>query len=370
MATSARAVVYEGPERFVLRDYDLPPLGAGDLLIEVLLCGVDGSEVHMYRGEFPWLNEIAPVIFGDEILGRVAAIGDEARQVRGLELGDRVVVESRWPCDGCRTCDQGQYYLCETRGNVFIGYGTLPSGEPPHLWGGYATHTFVPPQALVYKVPEELGDATALIACSPLANGIRWAAKGGVTKGSTVAVIGPGTQGLACALAAVRAGARVSVIGLASDTERLRMAADFGAAATFAIAPHQPVADIVKEVTQAFGPVDVVIETAGAGSAKELALKLLRPLGAMVNVSVPSPADQPIDWMALLQKEITIVNPLSHPHTVTKGFDLAVELLRDGIDVGSWITHTFPLEEAEKAIAAASYQLDERPVKVALRPVG
>ncbi|ROO85657.1 alcohol dehydrogenase [Actinocorallia herbida] len=368
MSATAHAVVYKGPETFSLETLPLPALGSGDLLIEVLLCGVDGSELHMYRGEFPWLNEVAPVIFGDEILGRVSAIGDAASEKRGLKVGDRVVVESRWPCDGCRTCAAGQYYLCETRGNVFLGYGTMPSGEPPHLWGGYATHTFVPESALVYKVPDALPDTTALIACSPLANGLRWAGLAGAAPGAHVAVIGPGTQGLACALAARCLGAKVTVIGLASDAERLEMAASFGADATLAIEPGEDLATTVARVAASSGPVDGVIETAGAGSAKELAVRLLRPLGVMVNVSVPSPAAQPVDWMALMQKEITIVNPLSHPHTVERAFTVAAGLLADGTDIGSWITHTFPLEEAAEAIALASYQRAERPVKVALKP--
>lgn len=368
MAVKATAVVYEGPEKFEIKDFPLPALGPGDMLVEVILCGVDGSELHMYRGEFEWLNDVAPVIFGDEILGRVVEIGEDVKAARGLQVGDRVVVESRWPCQGCRTCDSGQYYLCERRGSVFEGYGTLPSAEPPHLWGGYATHTFVPAEALAYKVPEELSDTTALIACSPLANGIRWVEAGRTKEDDHVVVVGPGTQGLACALAAVRLGARVSIVGLESDRERLRIAEVFGVAGTFTIAPDDTVADTVASITAANGPVDVTIETAGAGSAKDLALQLLRPLGVMVNVSVASPANQPVNWMTLLQREITVVNPMSHPHTVDRAFALAVKLLDDGIDIGTWITHTFGLPDAATAIATASYQLEARPVKVALSP--
>ncbi|KAF0957986.1 zinc-dependent alcohol dehydrogenase [Rhodococcus sp. T7] len=367
MASTARAIVYEGPQTFALRDFPLPELSPGDLLVEVLLCGIDGSELHMYRGEMEWLNQLAPVIFGDEILGRVVAIGDDARVTRQLEIGDRVVVESRWPCDGCRACDRGQYYLCETRGGLTVGYGTVSSAEPPHLWGGYSTHTFVPASALVYKVPVELSDAAALIACSPLANGIRWVEASGAAAADHVTVIGPGTQGLSCALAAIRVGAHVSVIGLESDEERLAMAATLGAR-VFGIAPGETIEQTAARIEKDGGPVDAVIEAAGVSSARQLAARLVRPMGTWVNVSVATPQSQPIDWMAMMMKEITIVNPISHPHTVGKAFDLALELLRDGIDLGAWITHVYPLERAATAIEAASYQLEVRPVKVALAP--
>ncbi|WP_281356184.1 zinc-dependent alcohol dehydrogenase [Arthrobacter mobilis] len=337
------------------------------MLVEVVLCGVDGSELHMYKGEMAWVNEQAPVVFGDEIIGRVSSIGADAKACRGLDVGDLVTVESRWPCEGCRTCDTGQYYLCEKR-NVFTGYGTLPMSHAPGLWGGYATHVFVPEYALAYKVPEGLSERTALIACSPLANGIRWVEKGGTKPGDHVAVIGPGTQGLACALAAVRLGAKVTLIGLEADCERLEVAKGFGVFHTVAMERGETVDVTIRRIQEAAGDVDVVVETAGAGTAKKLALELVRPLGTVVNVSVTTPAEQPVDWPSLIQREVTLVNPLSHPGAVDRAFELAQELLADGIDIGEWITHVYGLEEADKAIEAAAYKLDVRPVKVALQP--
>lgn len=367
MTNTARVVAYLAPETFAIQEIPLPDLAEDEMIVEVVLCGVDGSELHMYKGEFSWLNELAPVVFGDEIIGRVQKIGNKAAADRDLEVGDLVTVESRWPCDGCRTCDRGQYYLCERR-NVFSGYGTLPMSEKPGLWGGYATHVFVPAHALVYRVPAALSERTALIACSPLANGLRWVECGNTRSGDHVTVIGPGTQGLACALAAVRKGATVTLVGLESDADRLAKAREFGVTSTVAIARGEAVETTVHRIRDAGGEADVVVETAGSGSAKQLALTLVRPMGTVVNVSVTTPAEQPVDWPSLLQREITLVNPLSHPNAVDDAFALAVELLEEGIDIGTWVTDVYPLEEADTAIRAAAYLLDTRPVKVALRP--
>jgi threonine dehydrogenase-like Zn-dependent dehydrogenase len=367
MSEHARAVVYRGPENFQLEEYPLPELGPADMIVEVTMCGVDGSELHMYRGTMDWLNERIPVIFGDEIVGRVAAVGSEVAERRSLAVGDRVVVEARWPCGDCPTCTEGQYYLCEKNG-ILDGYGSVSCAKPPHLWGGYATHVYVPGDALVYRAPDELSDEAAIVGCSALANGLRWTERGGVIAGQHVVVIGPGPQGLACTLAAVEKGARVTVVGLEQDAERLAMADELGAAATVVIRAGDEQGKTVAEIA-ASGPPDVVIDAAGVRSAKALAVAAVRPTGTIVNAAVPSPQVQEVDWLAYFMGEVTVVAALSHPHKVGEALELARSLLVDkGIDLGDWVTHSFGLDEAATAIATASYQLDARPIKVVLRP--
>lgn len=111
--TTARGAVYTAPETIEIREFPLPEVGAEDMLVEVQLAGVDGSDIHMLRGELPEFNDLAPVIMGDEIVGEIAKIGDEAAAQRGLAVGDRVIVEAKWPCHDCDACRSGQYYACE-----------------------------------------------------------------------------------------------------------------------------------------------------------------------------------------------------------------------------------------------------------------
>ncbi|MFI5623391.1 zinc-binding dehydrogenase [Nocardioides sp. NPDC051685] len=349
----------------------MPEIGPADLLLEVVLCGVDGSELAMFSGHHEYLNARVPVIFGDEIVGRVVAVGASAAERRGLVLGDRVVVEARWPCEeGCHTCQQGQYYLCERRG-LQNGYGTLSAGNPPHLWGGYASHVFVPPEALVYRVPDVLSDRTALIACSPLANGLRWVREAGVRKATHVVVIGPGPQGLSCALAAVALGRCVTLVGLETDVERLRTAETMGAATYVTSRTDTP--DLLQhaadEIVAAHGPVDAVIEVSGSPGGKDLAMCVVRALGTIVSVASPNPSVRPFDWRTLMWKEITVKGRISHPNTVSEAFGLARRLAAEGIDVGEWVTHVFPLDKVPEAIRTAAYKSAARPIKVALDPM-
>jgi threonine dehydrogenase-like Zn-dependent dehydrogenase len=316
-----------------------------------------------------WLNAKAPLIFGDEIIGRVVRIGDEASRKRGLSIGDRVAVESRWPCNGCSPCLKGQYYLCETRGGITEGYGTIGLNEAPGLWGGYSTHVYVPGEVLAYRIQDSLTDEGALIACSPFANGLRWFGLTEAGSGDHVVVFGPGTQGLMCALAGVLAGAHVTLVGLETDRARLATAKAIGISDCVSIRPEDTEESILERIAGLHGPAHAVIEASGAASAKRLALSLLKPLGIWVNVSVPSNKLQEIDWLGLMLKEITIKSPLSHPHGVEEALEKAVKLKESGLDLGKLVTHIYPLDEVETALSAASYQLEGvRPVKVAIKP--
>ena len=371
-ASTATALVYEGPEQLRLREFPLPAVGPGGMLIEVSIAGVDGSEIHMLRGEFARINELAPVILGDEIVGVVTAIGERAEEQRGLAPGDEIIVEARWPCNRCSACLAGQYYLCGQvgQGEGGYGYGWISCAEPPHLWGGYASHVFVPEEALAYRVPPEMSPATALVCGSVLANSYRWTAKAEVELGDTVVVIGPGPQGIGCALAATLRGARTAIVGLEQDAARLEATTAFDAGEVFAIPEGQTTAESAAEIRELLGdrPVDVVIDAAGAGNSKELALTLVRAMGTIAVVSVPTPSSKEVDWLQALLKEVTIIAPLSHPHTVERAVAMGLELQSRGIDPGKLVSHVFPLDEAERALRTAAYELDERPTKVAIAP--
>lgn len=364
----ARAVVFEQAETFVVRPVALPPVGSGDMLVEVLLCGVDGSELHMYRGELPWFNARVPIIFGDEIIGRVVQIGASAADARGMKVGDRITIEARWPCNRCRCCTEGQYYLCENNPDG-RGYGTISMNDAPGLWGGYATHVFVPAQALAYRVPEELTLDAALISCSLLANSLAWVGQAGLKKGGTLAVIGPGPQGIGCGLVAADRGAKVVILGLERDAQRLAFAESLSPSIQgVMLQQSEKPAAVAEKIAGILGEVDAVIEAAGAPAAKETAFAIVRRTGRVLQVSIPFPHVQSVDWQIPLMKELTILNPVSHPHAVEPALALGVELAQRGIDVGRFVSHRFGLDDAAEAIEVASYRRAESPIKVVLDP--
>ncbi len=117
-----RAMVFDGSTP-TLAERELPQRApsAGELLIDVLACGVCRTDLHVVDGELS--EPKRPVIPGHEIVGRVAARGAD---VTAFDIGDRVGVP--WlgrTCGVCPYCASGRENLCDTPG--FTGY-TIDGG--------------------------------------------------------------------------------------------------------------------------------------------------------------------------------------------------------------------------------------------------
>jgi propanol-preferring alcohol dehydrogenase len=121
-----RAMVFERPgQPLVMRERPIPQPGPGEILVEVSVCGVCRTDLHVVDGELP--DPRLPLVPGHEIVGRVAALG---AGVTGFTLGERVGVP--WlgaTCGHCPYCRSGRENLCDTP--LFTGYTRD---------GGYATH--------------------------------------------------------------------------------------------------------------------------------------------------------------------------------------------------------------------------------------
>ena len=101
-------------ERFA---YDLGPIGANDVDIDVQHCGVCHSDVSMIDNE--WGISQYPLVPGHEVVGRVAAIG---AGVTHLSLGD--LVGLGWQsgyCMHCAQCMTGHHNTCPEAVNTIVG---------------------------------------------------------------------------------------------------------------------------------------------------------------------------------------------------------------------------------------------------------
>jgi propanol-preferring alcohol dehydrogenase len=107
--------------RLSLDEVPMPEPGPGQLLLEVLACGVCRTDLHVLDGELPNLR--FPLTPGHEIVARVMRA---ARDVTAVRHGDRVGVPwLAWTCGSCAYCKRGQDNLCERA--LFTGY-TVPGG--------------------------------------------------------------------------------------------------------------------------------------------------------------------------------------------------------------------------------------------------
>ncbi len=257
-----------------LRDMPDPPdPGPGEVTVRVRAVGICGSDMHYYlEGGCAGYPAQYPSVLGHEPAGEVIAVG---AGVEGLAEGARVAIEPAITCGRCEFCRAGRHNLCENV--VFMGgvqtpgllreYATIPAVNAVAIPAGmgYAVATVVEPLAVILHALElthlEAGETVAVMGAGPIgllaAAVARMAGAGRVivadrigprlalaremgadlavdiTRESVVEAILDSTGGkgahliidaagkpdsLNPALRAVRAGGRVVLIGIPSDT--------------------------------------------------------------------------------------------------------------------------------------------------------
>ena len=360
-APAARAFVVQGPSEFQLQEFPLPRIGDDEGLLQVLVAGVDGTDVRYLRGE-SGRHASYPFIGGDEIVGRVVEIGAGAARRWNVRRGDVVAVEPHLACGACGWCRRGSSQFCASK----RGYGVrVPSTTPPHLWGAFAEYLFLPPQATVAPLGD-LHPEVGILVPSMLANGIRWVTGvGRVRPGDRVVILGAGQQALGCTVAAAEAGAEAVVVsGLPGDEARLRMAHRLGATGTVD-ASGEALRAVVKETTGGAGA-DVVIDVTGSPRGLETALAVVARGGRVVVAGLSRSAVTltPDD---LVWNEVAILGAYSHD---VDSFVRAVRLARKrSEDLRAVVSDRYSLSQTAEAV----FSLDPppcgtRPVKAVVEP--
>jgi len=276
--SDAEAMVLTAPRRFERRRWPIPAIGDGDGVLRVEACGLCGTDHEQYTGHLAADHAFIP---GHEVIGVLEAVGPQAEDRWGVKAGQRVAVEVFQSCRECAACKAGLYRRCARNGmRTMVGF--MDAAPSPHLRGGYATHLYLGPDAMLLPVPQGMDPVLASL-FNPLGAGIRWGAEVPETKpGDVVAVLGPGIRGLCVAAAAKTAGAAfVMVTGLgARDAARLALAKAFGADLAVDVGQQDP----VKALRAATGGLaNVVVDvTAKAPAAFAQAIALARPGGTVV----------------------------------------------------------------------------------------
>src|SRR3712207_5910590 len=83
-------------------------LNPRDAILKVTATTICGSDLHIYDGYIPSMQP--GDIIGHEFMGEVVEIG---REVKKLQIGDRVVVSSVIGCGHCHFCSQQMWSLCD-----------------------------------------------------------------------------------------------------------------------------------------------------------------------------------------------------------------------------------------------------------------
>lgn len=359
----ARAMVLHGPRDLRPGAFPLPSAGADGAILRIDACGICGSDYEQYEGALP---SPYPVIPGHEPVGTIEDIGPEAARRWGVRAGDRVAVESMLPCGHCGDCAQGAYRLCARRGGVSV-YGFKPVADPPALWGGFATHLYLDPHALVHRIAPAVAPELAVL-FNPLGAGFRWAVEmPRLRPGETIVILGPGQRGIACAIAAREAGAgTIAITGLRRDDEKLALAREFGADAAIDVEREDAVRR-VRELTDG-RMADIVVDvTSYAVDAVTQAVDLARRGGRIVLAGTKGGRAVP-DFISdrVVMKELTILGAIGVDWA---SYEQAIRLIESGrYPLEKLHTHTLPLDEAARGIRLLSGEAGEPAIHIALVP--
>ena len=168
---SAEGLVLTAPRRFELREFDVPDIGDDDGVLRVEACGLCGTDHEQYTGHIPSRHSVHPWPRGDRHHRAGRCLGQPSGGAcrRDSESPSRCSSRAA-SCDACRA---GVYRRCERNGLATM-VGFVDADRPPGLWGGYATHLYLGPDAMLLPVPDALDPALATM-FNPLGAGIRWA---------------------------------------------------------------------------------------------------------------------------------------------------------------------------------------------------
>ncbi len=321
-----RAAVFLGPGECEVLERGLPGLQEGEVLVRVEASGVCGTDLHIYKGEFP---ARFPLIAGHEFAGVIEETGPG---VEHLRPGDRVAINPNIPCGLCRPCERGLPHLCHNLRAIGVT-----------MDGGFATHCVVPVHQ-AHKLPEGMSFAVASLS-EPVACCLHGIEQADPQPGDVVLVIGAGMIGLVMLQLALLRGASAVIVSEPSEQKR-KMALSLGAA--LAVDPQED--DLDAAVSSALGDpgADVVIECVGSEQTAQQAVSAAREGGRVLFFGVaPEGSRVPISPYEVYRKEITIKGSFTNPFTQGR----ALALLASGrVKVEDLITHRMPLSDLPRAL--------------------
>ena len=244
----------DNPEQLRIREApNLPAPKANEVALDMIYGGICGSDLRVYKGLINYAKY--PLRPGHEVLGTIVAAGSDA----GLKPGRRAVVFPNTYCGKCEYCLAGNTNVCADKQPLGVACDGL-----------FAQRVNVDAKYIV-PVPDSMPNKRAIL-IEPFAVIVHAMKKACIKPGTSVAVVGCGTEGLLSVAMALHLGADVSVVDI--NPVKLELAKQFG-----------PVIPFTPEAIQG-NRFDVVVEAAGVKSSIEQAVQLVKPGGAMVALGI------------------------------------------------------------------------------------
>jgi threonine dehydrogenase-like Zn-dependent dehydrogenase len=322
-----------------------------------------------------------PQVLGHEVVGVVDSLGSD---VAGLGVGQRVLLYPNLGCRArgilplCPACRRGDYSICANfhAGPLSAGIHT---GNAAEATGGFAER--LPAHAsMAFPVPDAVDDEVAVLA-DPWSVSFHAITRNPPPDGGRAVVYGAGALGSTATAILRQLYPAVEVATVARWPAQAHLAAGLGAR----VFDHEPLEALVEALADWSGAtlrrpwqglpvaypghVDVVYDTVGAPATTEVALRVLREQGALVQLGVSSPGR--FEWTPWYFKELRLVGSNAFGDETFEGrrrhaFEHYLDLVQDGrVDLTGLLTHRFRLEDWRDAFTTIVHQGDTGAIKVA-----
>ena len=315
------------PGNIEIREYESSEIiGDGDIRIKVLVGGICGSDVSVYKGKIPYAEyHLVP---GHEVIGKVIEAGINAE----FKIGDKVASYPNTYCGQCENCQKGMTNICASKKSFGVTINGLFADE------------VIIDSEFVVKVPDDIDEKKAVLV-EPLSVCVHAIDRADIKGKQKVAVMGCGTEGMLCIAILSYLGADITAIDINED--KLAIAKEFNdGIATFTpgqVDGHQ---------------FDVVIEAAGVKKAIEQAFEIVKAGGKMVTLGLTN-EEICYPCFKVVRSEIAILGSIIY---TKDDFNTALKYLKDDdFNVEPIISEVLPVEEFRTAYA---YALSGKKVKV------
>ncbi len=348
---TAHVAMLTKPENFDIKEFPIPELGDGDILVKVEGCGVCGTDAHEFKRD-PF--GLIPVVLGHEGTGEIVKMGKDVKTDsagKPLAVGDKVV-----------TCmifkdnpDITMFDLNKQNVGGADVYGLLPDDDV-HLNGWFSDYIIVRKGSSIFNVSDLDLDSRILIEpCAVLIHAVERAKTTGILRfNSRVVVQGCGPIGLIC-IAVLRTMGIENIVAVDGNEKRLAFAKEMGAENSVNFKNTNGIEELTSAVKNAFGGylADFAFQCTGSPAAHSNIYKFIRNGGGLCELGFfINGGDATINpHFDICSKEITTVGSWVYTlRDYATTFDFLKRAKAIGLPMEKLITHKFALNDINEAL--------------------
>ena len=317
----------ENTEGLCMDNIPMPILYNDSVLIKVKKTGICGTDLHIYNWD-DWAKKTLtlPMVIGHEFCGVVC---DKGKDVKNIQINDRVSAEGHIVCGFCRNCRAGKGHLCRNTKGIGI-----------QIPGAFAEYICVP-ETNVIKIPNNINYDVAAI-FDPLGNAFHTALCYPII-GEDILITGAGPIGIMAAKVCQVIGARKVILTDIND-ERIKLAQNLGIKLSYN-SKQNNLKSIMQQNNMKEG-FDIGLEMSGSKEALNDMIKVMNNGGKIAILGI-APTSFEVNWNEIIFKMLEIKG--IYGREMYETWYKMIALVQSGLNIENIITHKFHFTDFEKA---------------------